>query len=55
MLILPNRFQLRIVENAKKNRQIANTVPNAHWARFVLLKVLLSAAAPQPASGPSPA
>ena len=45
-LILPNRFQLRTVENAKKNRQMATnfapspapiTEPKAVWARLVLL------------------
>ena len=45
-LILPNRFQLRTVEKAKKNRQIATnlaprlapiTEPKAVWARLVLL------------------
>ena len=59
---LPNMFQLKIVENAKKNKQIAtniapkfepNTEPNAVCARFAFVIVVLAAAAPHSARGPS--
>ena len=62
MLILPKRFQPRMVEKAKKNRQTATniapavspkTTPNAVWARLVFFSTVLAAAAPQPWSGPS--
>ena len=53
-MILPNRFQLRTVENAKKNRHTAtnmapnfspNTVPKAVWARLALVSVVLAVCA----------
>ena len=61
-VILPNMFQLSTVEKAKKNRQTAtkiapnfspNTVPNAVWARLVLVITVLAAAAPISCRGPS--
>ena len=51
ILILPNRFQLRIVEKARRTgerrhehtaRLVAEARAEALWARLVLLKVLLA-------------
>ena len=60
-MILPKRFQPRMVEKAKKNRHTATnmlpavspkTTPKAVWARFALPSVVLAAAAPHSWRGP---